>query len=57
MIVQNLAMAQIGVQTMATNAEQFKMACLVISIFPIVAVFPFIQKHFVKGLNMGAVKG
>lgn len=57
MIVQNLAMAQIGVQTMATNAEQFKMACLVIAIFPIVAVFPFIQKYFAKGLNMGAIKG
>jgi putative aldouronate transport system permease protein len=57
LIVQNLAMAQIGVQTMASNAEQFKMACLIIAIFPIVAVFPFVQRYFTKGLNMGAIKG
>lgn len=57
MIVQNLAMAQVGIQTMASNAEQFKMACLVIAIIPIVAIFPFIQKYFARGLNLGAVKG
>ncbi len=56
MIVQNLTLAQMGVQTMATNAEQFKMACIIVSIIPVLIAYPFVQKHFTQGLNIGAVK-
>ncbi|WP_205629268.1 carbohydrate ABC transporter permease [Jiangella muralis] len=34
-----------------------QMAILVISIIPILLVYPFLQKHFTKGLMIGAVKG
>ncbi|MDG4788663.1 carbohydrate ABC transporter permease [Micromonospora sp. WMMD1102] len=34
-----------------------QMAILVISILPILLIYPFIQKHFAKGLMVGAVKG
>lgn len=34
-----------------------QMAILVISIVPILLVYPFLQKHFTKGLMIGAVKG
>lgn len=34
-----------------------KMAITVITIFPILLVYPILQKHFVKGLFIGAVKG
>lgn len=34
-----------------------QVAVLVISIVPILVIYPFIQKHFAKGLLVGAVKG
>ena len=34
-----------------------QMAILVMSIIPILIIYPFIQKHFSKGLLIGAVKG
>lgn len=34
-----------------------RMAIAVIGILPILIIFPFIQKHFVKGISLGAVKG
>ena len=37
--------------------ETMKMAMTVIATGPIVAVYPFVQKYFVKGLTIGAVKG
>ena len=33
-----------------------RMAIAVIGILPILIVFPFIQKYFVKGISLGAVK-
>ena len=36
--------------------EMLKAAVIAISIIPIVMVYPFIQKHFVKGILLGAVK-
>ena len=34
-----------------------RMAMCVVAAGPMLVVFPFFQKHFVKGLNVGAVKG
>lgn len=39
------------------NPENFKMATIVITVFPIVCVYPFLQKHFTQGVMMGSVKG
>ena len=39
------------------NTETMKMATLVVSILPIIMLYPFLQKYFAKGLVMGAVKG
>ncbi len=39
------------------TAETVKAALLFISIGPIIAVYPFIQRYFVKGIMLGAVKG
>lgn len=38
-------------------AETLKMAVAVIATGPIVLLYPFVQKYFVKGLTIGAVKG
>ncbi len=37
--------------------QTLKNAIVVISIIPVLVVYPFVQKHFVKGINLGAVKG
>ncbi|GIP39807.1 ABC transporter permease [Paenibacillus sp. J31TS4] len=37
--------------------ETIKMATVVVAILPILAVYPFLQKYFIKGMLIGAVKG
>ena len=39
------------------NTETMKMAALMVSIVPILVVYPFLQKYFVKGTMIGSVKG
>ena len=38
-------------------SEMLKMAAVVITSTPIVMVYPFLQKHFAKGVMLGSVKG
>ncbi|MFR2839238.1 MAG: carbohydrate ABC transporter permease [Zhenhengia sp.] len=38
-------------------AELIKYAVIVISSLPMLILYPFIQKHFVKGVMIGAIKG
>ena len=37
--------------------QSLQMAILVVSLIPICLVYPFLQKHFAKGVVIGAVKG
>ena len=37
--------------------EGVKMASVVVTMLPIMCLYPFMQKHFVQGLAIGAVKG
>ena len=32
-------------------------ACIIVAILPFMILYPFLQKYFVKGINIGAVKG
>jgi len=41
---------------MEVTTESIKMAMLVITITPILIVYPFFQKYFIKGMIVGAVK-
>lgn len=38
-------------------AVTIKMAVIVVSMMPILCVYPFLQKHFAKGLYLGSIKG
>lgn len=46
-----------GSHAAVVNSETVKMAALIVSILPILFVYPFLQKYFVKGTLMGSVKG
>lgn len=39
------------------NSDTIKSATIIVSIVPILAIYPFVQKYFVKGVMLGAVKG
>ena len=47
-------MAEIGT---ALPTQALKYATLVVVILPILAIYPFLQKYFVSGITVGAVKG
>lgn len=49
-----LTFAQIAYQA---PKESARMALAVVTVGPIVAVYPWLQKYFIKGLTIGAVKG
>ncbi|WP_419872733.1 carbohydrate ABC transporter permease [Candidatus Pristimantibacillus sp. PTI5] len=54
--------SQQGGQTISGSAagstpESLRMALLVITVFPILCIYPFLQRYFVKGVMIGSVKG
>ena len=40
----------------AAATEQLKYAAIMISILPIIMIYPLLQRHFVKGVMIGAIK-
>jgi putative aldouronate transport system permease protein len=44
-------------KTRRLPAESLKMAMCLVAIGPIVVLFPFLQKYFVRGLTVGSIKG
>lgn len=52
-----LSPAELGNPDVLPPQPALQMAILIISIIPIVCVYPFLQKHFAKGVLTGAVKG
>lgn len=52
---QTATMGNVGGASTPTTAV--RMAVVVLGVLPILCAYPFFQKHFVKGMNIGAVKG
>lgn len=46
-----------AVELVAKQANLIKYSTIVVSTVPILCVYPFIQKHFAKGVMIGAIKG
>ena len=44
-------------QSLGVVLETIKMAAVVIAVVPILIVYPFIQRHFTKGIMIGSIKG
>lgn len=51
------AAALAGIPIPEMPAETFKMAMAVVTTGPILLLYPFVQKYFVQGITVGAVKG
>lgn len=49
-------MASSSVITQSMFADGLKMSAVIVTMLPIMCVFPFLQKYFVKGILIGAVK-
>lgn len=47
----------VGVSKSNVTSNSIKYATMVVTTLPIVIVYPFLQKYFVKGIMLGAVKG
>ena len=43
--------------TKAMSARQLKYSMIVVVTLPIIMVYPMFQKHFVKGVMLGSLKG
>lgn len=56
LIATNMVSADI-VSTMSLPTQSLKMALTVVVTGPIILAFPFVQKYFVQGITIGAVKG
>jgi putative aldouronate transport system permease protein len=44
-------------QALYSYGAQLKYSTVIVTILPIVCVYPFLQKYFVKGIMLGALKG
>ncbi|SDD89759.1 putative aldouronate transport system permease protein [Paenibacillus sp. UNCCL117] len=54
----SVAVAQAGASDEAVvPQETIRMASIVLAMAPILIVYPFLQKHFAKGVMLGSVKG
>ena len=51
------AAARAGIPSSQVPSEPVKLAMTVVATGPIVLLYPFLQKYFVKGVTIGAVKG
>ena len=51
---QQMSIAKTGV---TVTADSIRMAATMVATLPIIMIYPFIQKYFVKGIMLGAVKG
>lgn len=63
-LVQNMIMSNLNVQdftdpTMISNLtpEGIRAAAVIVMVIPILVVYPFLQKYFVKGVMLGSIKG
>ena len=61
LVVGNIDMSTGGLEMEAIiaklkRAQTLKYSVIVVSTLPLMLVYPFIQKHFVKGIMLGAVK-
>ena len=53
----DLGMSQVGMAERVMLAESIKYSVIIVSSLPVLLIYPFIQKYFVKGVMIGSIKG
>ena len=54
----DVTMMEGGASTVATNiSESIESATIIFATLPILVVYPFVQRYFVSGVTIGAIKG
>ena len=57
-LVEGANSVEMGSTAEASSVQAtLKSATMVLTSLPIICVYPFVQKYFVQGMTMGAVKG
>ena len=46
-----------GISVQQVSSQSVRLATMVVTTLPIVCVYPFLQKYFVKGMLIGSIKG
>ncbi|WP_284645867.1 carbohydrate ABC transporter permease [Paenibacillus silviterrae] len=49
--------SNVGLENKILLAESIKYVVIIISSLPVLVMYPFVQKHFVKGVMIGSLKG
>lgn len=49
--------APAGISAQQVSSQSVKLATMVVTTAPIVCVYPFLQRYFVKGIMIGSIKG
>lgn len=57
LILADLSDAGVGFEDAEQLSETIKYATIIVATVPILALYPFLQKYFTKGVMVGAVKG
>ncbi|MBW7456237.1 carbohydrate ABC transporter permease [Paenibacillus sepulcri] len=56
-LLSGINVSSVVAQNSQLRPEMLKMAVLVVSVLPIVCLYPFLQKYFSKGVMIGSIKG
>ena len=56
-LVEGANNTEIGSSDASSVQATVKSATMVLTSIPIICVYPFVQKYFVQGITIGAVKG
>ena len=60
LILNDASIDQMDINTLLALEERryvMKYAVIVVSSLPVMLIYPFVQRYFVKGVMIGAVKG
>ncbi len=46
-----------GIMRVSVTPESIRMATMIVTTIPVMCVYPFLQRHFTKGMLLGSIKG
>lgn len=56
-VLDSNALESMNLVSLGTSTQALKMTTIIVAAIPVLCVYPFLQKHFVKGMTIGSVKG